>query len=138
MSANNKTYFADMKDEDFFQVLGERIAALRQQRGLTQAALADQLGIGQQALATYENATRRVPSSMLLPLANLLGVSLEELLGVEPTKGKPGPAPKLRRQFEAISRLPKSEQRFFSSMIDRFLKDSANSNGQALTVSHSS
>lgn len=123
ISSNYKRYSADMRDEDFFKSLGQRIAALRQQRGLTQAALAHRLGFGQQALATYENATRRLPSSLLIPLSNILGVTLEELLAVEPAKGKPGPAPKLQRQFEAISRLPKSEQRFFSAMIDRFLHE---------------
>lgn len=131
MSANHKTYYADMRDEDFFQALGVRVAALRQQRGLTQAALAERLGLGQQALATYENATRRLPSSLLIPLSNILGVTLEELLAVEPAKGKPGPAPKLQRQFESISQLPKSEQRFFSSMIDRFLSEDSRSNGHS-------
>lgn len=131
MSANHRTYCADMRDEDFFQALGARVAALRQQHGLTQAALAERLGLGQQALATYENATRRLPSSLLVPLSNILGVTLEELLAVEPAKGKPGPAPKLQRQFEAISSLPKSEQRFFSAMIDRFLNDPAKANGHS-------
>ncbi len=95
-----------MRDEDFFQQLGQRIAALRQQRGLSQAAFAEQLGLKQQAWATYETATRRLPSSLLLPTAQALGVTLDELMAVEPPKGKRGPVPKLQRQLEAVARLP--------------------------------
>jgi len=131
MSANHRTYCADMRDEDFFKDLGARVATLRQQCGFTQAALAERLGLGQQTLATYENATRRLPSSLLVPLSSILGVTLEELLAAEPAKGKPGPAPKLQRQFEAITRLPKSEQRFFSAMIDRFLSDHSRVSGHS-------
>jgi len=110
-----------MKDEDFFHELGLRIAALRQQAGLTQTELAERLGLRQQVVATYENATRRLPSSLTLPLCDIFGVSLEELFGVERSKAKPGPAPKLQKQFHAISSLPKSKQDHIARVIDALL-----------------
>jgi len=111
-----------MREEPFFKDLGTRIAALRQQHGLTQTDLAAKLGLGQQALATYENATRRLPSSLLIPLAEIFEVSLEELLGKPSnTKNKPGPMPKLQRQFQAICHLPKAEQNLVSQILERFL-----------------
>ncbi len=110
-----------MRDEDFFQQLGQRIAALRQQRSLSQAALAEQLGLKQQAWATYETATRRLPSSLLLPTAQALGVTLDELMAVEVPKGKRGPVPKLQRQLDAVTRLPKPAQQLVSQLLEKFV-----------------
>jgi transcriptional regulator with XRE-family HTH domain len=126
MKANSKKDLEhQMKDEAFFRDLGERIAELRQRDGMTQAELAERLGLRQQVVATYENATRRLPSSLMLPLCEIFGVTLDELFGVEKPKGKPGRVPKLQQQFEAISHLPKGEQKFFSQMIERFLNEQA-------------
>ncbi len=59
-----------------------------------------------------------MPVSTLPTLARLLGVSLEELLGEEPTAAKRGPTPKLQRQMERIQELPKTKQRFVMEMLD--------------------
>lgn len=124
MKANSKKDLEHhMKDEAFFRDLGERIAGLRQRDGMTQAELAERLGLRQQVVATYENATRRLPSSLMLPLCEIFGVTLDELFGVTPAKGKPGRVPKLQQQLEAIADLPKGEQKFFSQMIERFLSE---------------
>ena len=114
-----------MRDEDFFQQLGQRIAALRQQRGLSQAALAEQLGLKQQAWATYETATRRLPSSLLLPTAQALSVTLDELMAIEPSRGKRGPVPRLQRQLDAVTRLPKPEQQLVSQLLEKFVGGAA-------------
>jgi len=123
MRVYNKTGLVDMKDQDFFKALGTRIADMRQARGMTQAALAEALGLRQQVIASYENATRRLPVSLLAPVADQLGVTVEDLLALERTPPKPGPVPKLQRQLEAVAELPKSEQQFFSQMLDRFLAE---------------
>jgi hypothetical protein len=39
-------------------------------------------------------------------------------------RGKRGPKSKLERQFEQVSRLPKSKQKFVSGFIDTVLKSS--------------
>ena len=114
-----------VKDEAFFQQLGSHIAQLRQQKGLTQAELAAQLGLKhQQVLASYENAVRRLPSSLLLPLCEALNVSLDQLLCADQPKQKPGPVPKLQRQLQAVSTLPKSKQQFVSQFLETVLKAS--------------
>lgn len=117
----SKKDFDPMKDEDFFRELGQRIAALRQQTGLTQAELAERLGIRQQVVATYENATRRLPSSMTLPLCDIFGVTLDQLFGVEQSKAKPGRAPKLQRVFDEVSELPKSQQQRILGTVEDML-----------------
>src|SRR5579859_2155627 len=93
------------KDERFFKDLGARVAQLRKDQGLTQTQLAERLGVAQQTLAHYEVGRLRVAASMLPTLAQVLGTSVEELIGQSParTNGKRGPAPRLQQQIERLS-----------------------------------
>ena len=110
------------KDEQFFKDLGARVAQARKDHELTQQQLAEQLGVAQQTLAHYEVGRLRVPASMLPVLAQLLGLTTEELLGQSVQQAsKRGPAPRLQQQIERISQLPKSKQRFVSEMLDTVL-----------------
>jgi transcriptional regulator with XRE-family HTH domain len=113
MAANDRQFFID---------LGRRIAALRKEQHLTQQQLADALGIAQQTLAHYEGGRIRAPASMLPQLAHTFGVGIDELVG-HPSKngGKRGPAPKLQRQLERVSQLPKPQQRFVEQMLETVL-----------------
>lgn len=108
-------------DQAFFKALGARIAALRQEAGLSQQAVADELGIPQQTYANYEVARARPPVSMLPQLGRLFGVSMDELLGLANGRGKRGPAPKFQKQLERVSQLPKAQQRFVEQMLDTVL-----------------
>ncbi len=60
---------------------GERIAALRRERGMTQESLAQRLGITNQAVSKWES-DQCCPDIMQLPmLADLFGITLDELFG---------------------------------------------------------
>jgi len=109
------------KDWEFFKELGQRVAQLRKEQGLTQIQLAELLNISQQLVASYEAGRRRIPVSMLPALAQALAVTVEDLLGKNHTVVKRGPTPKLQRQLEQISRLPRSKQRFVMEMLDTVL-----------------
>lgn len=62
------------------QTLGQRIFNLRKQKGITQEAMAEQLGVSPQAVSKWENDIA-CPDIMLLPsLAHMLGISVDELL----------------------------------------------------------
>jgi transcriptional regulator with XRE-family HTH domain len=69
-------------EQQFFKELGARIAQLRKEAGLSQQAVADSLEIAQQTYANYEVARARPSVSMLPTLAQLFGVSVDELLGL--------------------------------------------------------
>ena len=111
-------------DKQFFKSLGTRIAQLRKEQGLSQQALADELGLPQQTLAHYEVGRARMPVSLLPILAHQFAVPVDELLGMRNGKGagKRGPTPKLQRQVEQISRLPRPKQRFVMEMLDTVLQ----------------
>lgn len=113
------------KDEQFFKALGARVAQARKARNLTQQQICEQLGIPQQTLANYEGGHVRLPASMLPPLAQILGLTLEELLGQEPKKGKRGPEPRLQQQIDRISKLPKTKQHTVMEMLDMVLASQA-------------
>ena len=59
---------------------GAFLAQLRREKGLTQKELADQLYISNQAVSKWETGVSIPDTALLIPLANLLGVSLTELL----------------------------------------------------------
>ncbi len=121
MSSSIAHYLNKMtqNDKDFFKELGHTMAALRKEQQITQVQLAEILGISQQYVQAFEAGRRKVPSSMLPTLAEVLAVSVEELIGIASTSNKKrGPAPKLLKQVEQISQLPKTKQKFVMEMLD--------------------
>ena len=115
------------EEKRFFKELGSRIAQLRKAQNLTQQQLAEELGVSQQVVASYEIGRRRVPVSTLPTLARVLGVSIEALIGEEEKPAKRGPAPKLQRHMERISQLPKTQQRFVLQMLETVLAQAGRS-----------
>jgi transcriptional regulator with XRE-family HTH domain len=92
-------------------------------QGITQAQLAELLGVSQQTVQAYEVGRRRIQVSALPLVARALSISLEELLGeAKPAaRSRRGPAPKWEQQIEAIAKLPRARQRFVSEMLDTVL-----------------
>lgn len=111
------------EDREFLTALGERIARLRKEHGITQALLAQVLGMSQQAVQAYESGTRSIQVTTLARMAKVLSASVEELLGrpSPPSTRKRGPTPRWRQQLEAIDQLPKSQQKVVVQMLDALI-----------------
>ena len=62
------------------EVFAAKLRTLRQKAGLSQEALAAQLGVSAQSVSKWENAANWPEAALILPLARLLGVSADELL----------------------------------------------------------
>lgn len=106
-------------DKAFYVRLGRRIAAARKTAGLTQVQLAEALGIAPQTLAHYEGGQPRVAVTLLPPLVQHLGVSVEDLIGTATRRNsKRRPAPRFQQQVERLSTLPQSQQRLVMQMLD--------------------
>jgi len=112
-------------EQQFFKALGMRIAQLRREHGLSQQALADQLGIAQQTFAHYEVGRARMPVSLLPELAKLFGVGVDDLLGLRNSTGKRGPAPKFQQQIERLGQLPKAKQKVVMEMLEGVLSQAS-------------
>ena len=68
------------------QTLGKRIAKNRKRMGLTQDQLAEQMGVTPQAVSKWEN-DQSCPDITALPrLAEIFGITTDELLGREPVR----------------------------------------------------
>ena len=63
------------------EAFGDRISFLRKLKGLTQAQLAEKLGISAQAVSKWESGLSCPDIMMLVPLADIFGVSTDMLLG---------------------------------------------------------
>ena len=109
------------EEQQFLKALGSRIASLRKEQGVSQRAMADELGIAQQTYAHYEVGRIRMPIATLPAIAQFFGVSVDELLGRKNGTGKRGPAPRLQQQIERLSRLPKAKQKTVMEMLEGVL-----------------
>ncbi|MDF2544508.1 MAG: hypothetical protein K0S47_4226 [Herbinix sp.] len=64
-------------------IFSKRLTELRNKCGLSQSKLADMLYISGQAVSKWENASSLPDIELLLPLSQILGVSIDYLLGSE-------------------------------------------------------
>ena len=70
------------------KTLGQTIAALRKERGMTHAELADQMNVTDKAVSKWERDLSCPDVGSLPRLAEILGISLDELMRVEPKKNE--------------------------------------------------
>ncbi len=91
-------------------------------QGLSQAQLAQIIGISQNTLSFYEREAGDIPARLVPPLAKALGVSLEEVLGVNQSAAKKrGPKSQLERQLETVADLPRSTQRKIMDVLNALI-----------------
>lgn len=63
--------------------IGEFIQEIRKDKGLTQKELAEQVGISDKTISKWENGNSIPDTSMLLPLCQVLNITVNELLSGE-------------------------------------------------------
>lgn len=73
------------------QTMGERIAALRKERGLTQRELAERMHVTDKAVSKWERDLACPDIHSLSHLADILGISVEDLLKSTSSK-QPAPS----------------------------------------------
>ena len=64
-------------------MFGEKLKCLRQERGMTQAELAERLGVSPSAVGMYEQGRREPEGALLARIAAILRCSADELLNVD-------------------------------------------------------
>jgi transcriptional regulator with XRE-family HTH domain len=100
---------------------GKRLLALRKTRGLTQAQLAEALGTTQRVISHYETNAELPPSSIIIPLARVLVVSTDELLGLKAAQSSGDTSPEKKRlwkRFQKMEALPTKDQRAVIRLIN--------------------
>ena len=78
-------------DDDVLAGVGPRLRALRQQRGVTLTELSASTGISVSTLSRLESGQRRPTLELLLPLARVHQVPLDELVDAPRDRRPPHP-----------------------------------------------
>lgn len=100
-------------------VFGERLNALREAAGLSQAQVAEKLGIAQRTYSHWERRPVALRHDQLEALAAALGIPLADLVGAADAKPRgSGPTGKLRQAFERASKLPRSTQQRILAYVE--------------------
>lgn len=101
---------------------GQRLFACREAAGLTQAEVADQLGISQRAYSAWEREPVAIVPERLADLAGILGTTVAELLGeAAPRRNGSTPGGRLGQSIEAISKLPRRQQGKILDVVEALL-----------------
>ncbi|CAN5274606.1 hypothetical protein BH10PSE19_BH10PSE19_09700 [soil metagenome] len=103
--------------------IGERLAQLRKERGITQKDMAKQLDVTQSMVSDYENGVFRIHGDLIIRLAKVLNISADELLGLDKTEGAQYTIQNKRifKKLRDIDQLPKRDQEALLRTINAFL-----------------
>jgi transcriptional regulator with XRE-family HTH domain len=109
---------------------GERLAAIRKARGLTQVQLAEAAGTTQRAVSYYETEAGFPPAPAVIQLAKALQISTDELLGVKLPKVErlngDAETRRLWKRFQQITSLPEKDQKAVIRLINSLVSVSSN------------
>ncbi len=97
---------------------------MRKASGLTQIELAKALDVPQANIAFWEWSDKPPRSDLLQKLAKAFGVKLEELLlsSERPIAKRKGPIGEVQRTFEAVTKLPRKQQRKVLEMVQALVE----------------
>lgn len=82
--------------------IAANIARLRKERGMTQEALAEVIGVSAQTISKWENSATWPDVALLPVIADVFGVSIDALYGREEARRSITPAESVDRVIEAV------------------------------------
>jgi transcriptional regulator with XRE-family HTH domain len=107
--------------------LGQRLAELREATGLTQVQLAGRVGVHPSNIGFWELSGTPPRGEVLPKLAEVLGVSVDVLLGVTPPKPKRQAAKgRLQLVFESAAKLPRRQQEKIVEVVEAMVEKHSN------------
>ncbi len=102
--------------------LGDRIRRYRLAKGLTQTELGELVGVRQRVITYYEVEGVSPPPELLIKVADVLSVSIDELFGRKSSpKSAASPTPENLRRWRRLKRLeelPVHDRKAVLKMID--------------------
>lgn len=104
------------------ETIAQRLVRLRKEAGITQAQMAEKLGLSQPVVSDYERGASRLHGELILKVAEILNVSADELLGRETNKPKARPTGKVQQVFEEVSNLPRRQQDKVVEFVSAFVR----------------
>lgn len=102
---------------------GERLAQLRKTAGYTQVEFAAELDITQRMVAYYEAPDAQAPAHLLPQMAQVLGVSVDVLLGLSEIRSPKRIATnRLERRLLEIDKFDTKAKRQITQLLDSFIE----------------
>jgi transcriptional regulator with XRE-family HTH domain len=104
------------------KAIGDRLAQLRKERGITQVEIAELVGVSQPVYSGYERGELRLHGELLVRLAHILRVSADEILGLAAEEPRRAPRDRrLLRRLRDLERLSKRDRDALLRTVDAFL-----------------
>ena len=102
---------------------GERLAQLRKTAGYTQVEFAAALDVTQRMVAYYEAPDAQAPAHLLPQMAQVLGVSVDVLLGLSEIRNPKRIATnRLERRLLEIDKFDAKAKRQITQLLDSFIE----------------
>jgi transcriptional regulator with XRE-family HTH domain len=127
--SENVSYSADMAGRPATKPappFGERLAALRKERGWTQPQLAERLNVTVKMVTYLERQAKNPTAKTIEQIAQVFGVPVNALLGsakiISSGARKPGPRSRLEELTEQLSKLPRGQQKIVIRVLEGFVQ----------------
>ena len=110
-----------MQDVSIRKALGKRVKQLRKEKGLTQKALANQVGSSPAQLNKYESGLNTPPLDRLLLLAEVLGTSVDYLISGHQSDDLPIHNSRLIQRLQSIEGFAPEEREVVIKVLDAMI-----------------
>jgi len=107
------------------KTIGRRLRELRHLRGMKQVAIAQAVGVEQSLVSNYERGKVRMHGALVAAFAKALGVSADEVLGLEEPRQRQLAVVNDRRfirRLQLIDRLSRRQKDALLTTLDTFLR----------------
>ena len=110
-------------------IFSKKLIAFRKAKGLTQIQLAKLINSTQRTISYYENQAYQPPAHILIKLAKILDVKIEDFLEDSPIKQSTkknimdSETKRLWKKFQQIIKLPERDKRAILRMINSLGKN---------------
>jgi transcriptional regulator with XRE-family HTH domain len=96
------------------------LKSLLEKRGMTQRALAEKLGTTEVTVSRYTSGNRTPNVETTVAIAEVLGVSLDQLVGYEPPAA-PRPSPDVTILLSCYAKASAADRNVLWSLMDRYM-----------------
>jgi transcriptional regulator with XRE-family HTH domain len=108
---------------DTAESFGQRLRRLRESRGFSQEQFGREINISQRMIAYYENHAEKAPAHYLTRMAEVLSVSVDELIGFKPVaQSNSKRSSRLWHKLRQIESLPDKDRKQVIQLIDTLLE----------------
>ncbi len=109
------------KKESTIKNFGEKLSRIRRAKGFTQTELGKKIGVSQRVIAYYEGETSYPPTHLIIPIAKVLKVSLDDLLGLKKVDISDTNHIRFWNKFKKAENLTPKDKRALLNYLDALL-----------------